>query len=92
MPRLYAPNPAQVAGILQLLQHLDRVVRPAERQVDVGAQELDVVADRLRHLAVDAVERVQRIVELVLLEVDPRQPKRGFVAHRLRRRRPRARP
>ena len=29
----------------------------------------------------DAVERVQRVLELALLEVDPREPIRGIVAH-----------
>jgi hypothetical protein len=53
----------------------------AHRHVDVGAQELDVVADRFRDVAANARKRVQRIVHLVLLEVDAREPIRGFVAN-----------
>ena len=73
----------QALGTLQARQHLDRVGRPAERQVDVRAQELDVVRDRLRHLALDPLERLQRVLGLVLLEVDARQAKRRLVAHGL---------
>ena len=73
----------QALRVLQPLQHLDRVARPAERQVDVRAQELDVVADLVGDFALDPLERLQRIVGLVLLEVDARQPEGRLVAHRL---------
>ena len=83
MPRLYAENPLKLFGALQSLQDIRRHRRPAERHVDVRAQELDVVLDRLGHLAVDPLQRLQRVVRLTFLKVDARQPKGGFVAHAL---------
>ena len=56
---------------------------PPTRQVDVGAQELDVVTDHFGHFTIDPRKRMQRLVELVFLEVDPGQPECGLVAHRL---------
>jgi hypothetical protein len=74
----------QRLGALELLEHRDRVLGPAGGEVDVRAQVRDVVADRRGHLAVDAVERVQRVGGLVLLEVDAREPVGRVVAHRVR--------
>ena len=68
-------------GALQPLQDLGRFGVTAEARVRVRAQELDVVDDLVRHSADDAVERVQRVVELAFLEVDAREPIRGVVAH-----------
>jgi hypothetical protein len=50
------------------------------RQEDLGAQEFDVVGDGRRDLALDPSERMQRLRQLVLLEVDPCQPVRRLVA------------
>ncbi len=66
---------------LQALEHARCIRGTAERHVDVRAQELDVVADRDRHLAADAIERDQRIGRLVLLEVNAREAIGRFVAH-----------
>jgi hypothetical protein len=77
-------EPRQVVRALQRLERRDGVVRPPGGHVDVGAQELDVVLDRRGHLALDPGERVQRVVELALLEVDPRESVGGFVAHLVR--------
>jgi hypothetical protein len=73
----------EAVGALQPGQDLDRFAGPVEGQVNVGAQELEVVRDGFRHLAVDALERVQRVLRLILLEVDAREPERRFVAHRV---------
>ena len=71
----------QVLRALQSLQDIGRVGRPTNRQVDVGAKELDVVLDVLGHLAMDSLQRVQSVLRLVFLEVDAREAKRRFVAH-----------
>ncbi len=73
----------QVFRVLQALQHVDGVGGAIERQVDVRAQELDVVSDVLRHLSTDLLENLQGFLGLALLEVDSRQAKRRFVAHLL---------
>ena len=66
---------------LQTLEHARCVRWTAECHVDVRAQELDVVADRDRHLAADAIERDERIGRLVFLEVNAREAIGRFVAH-----------
>ena len=81
MPRLYATNPARLAIALQLLEHLDGVARPARRHIDVRPQELDVVRDLRGHRTLDSRQRLLRIVELILLEVDAGEPERGLVSY-----------
>jgi hypothetical protein len=54
--------------------------RLAHREVHVRAQELDVVPDRVGYFPLDPRERLHRIVELALLEVDLREPVRRLVA------------
>ena len=74
-------KPGQALVALQLLEHLDGVARPARRHVDVRPQELDVVLDLAGTTPWIRAKRVQRIVELILLEVDAGEPERGLVSH-----------
>ena len=66
-------EPAEAFRSLQALQHLEGFRRFLLREVDVRAQELDVVADGFRNLAVDAVQREQRVFHLAFLEMNPGQ-------------------
>ena len=68
---------------LERPQHADRIGGPAHREQDVRAQQLDVVADVLGHLAADVIERVERVGGVVLLELDPREAVGRGVAHRV---------
>ena len=74
----------QLLRILDAAQHLDGIRRPAERQVDVRAQERDVVLDGFGDFALDPLQRLQGILGASLLKMDSRQPEGGLVAHRLR--------
>src|SRR5439155_17746013 len=74
-------KPRQALIAVHLLKYLDCVARLARRHIDIRPQELDVISDLRRHHTVDPPQRVLRIVELILLEVDSREPERGLVAH-----------
>ena len=82
-PEVVRREAGQALRALQAAQDLHGVGGPPERHVDVGAQELDLIGDRLRHLALDPLQRVQRVLGLVLLEVNARQAERRLVAHGL---------
>ena len=82
-PEVVRSETGQAFGALQVGEDFDRIGGTPERHVDVGAQELDLVRDRFRHLAVDPLQRVQRVLGLVLLEVDARKAERRLVAHGL---------
>jgi hypothetical protein len=62
------------------------ICRASESQVDVRAQELEIVAYRFGDLAVDSLQGLQRILRLVFLEMDARETERGFIADDARRR------
>src|SRR5207247_10486133 len=51
--------------------------------IDVRPQELDVAPDLLGHRTFDPRKRLQRIIELTLLEVDAGKPERSLVSYRL---------
>src|SRR5215472_4696896 len=51
--------------------------------MDVRSQELDVAPDLVGHRTFDPRQRLQRIIELILLEADAREPERGLVSYRL---------
>ncbi len=72
---------AEVVGILQPFEHLCGVVRLPLGEVYVRAQELNVVADPLGNLALDPIERPQRVGDLILLKVNAREPVRRVVAN-----------
>jgi hypothetical protein len=55
---------------------------PPQTQVSVGTQELDFRFDVRRHSAGDAIERVQRVLELALLEMDAREAVGRIVPYR----------
>ncbi len=76
-----ANKPGQARVAPQRLEHLDGLARPACRHVDVGPQELDVALYLRGHRTRDPPERVERIVELTLLEVDAREPERGLISY-----------
>ena len=66
----------------ETLQNLRGFVGAAGIEVDVRAQEFDVVANLLRHAPVNPVEALQRIGQLALLELNAREPIGGVVANR----------
>src|SRR6185369_1439795 len=51
------------------------------RQIDVRAQELDVVLYLCGHCPLDASKRIQRVVELTFLKVNASESERSFVSH-----------
>ena len=78
---MYAAKPVRLSARCRCGKDFHGICGAPERQVDVGAQELDLVRDRFRHLAVYPLQRVQRVLGLVLLEVDARKAERRLVAH-----------
>ena len=71
---------SQPLRALQLREYRHGICRAPESQVDVRAQELEVVANRFRDLAVDSLQSMQRVLRLVFLEMDARETERGFIA------------
>jgi hypothetical protein len=62
-------------------EHFDRVAWPACRHINIRAQKLHVVFYLFGHRSVDPPERLQRIIELILLEMNAGEPERGFVSY-----------
>jgi len=73
----------QLTGALDALENLDGLRRPASREVDIRAQEFDVILDALGNVTRDSVECRHGIVRLILLEVNPGESVGRFVAYRL---------
>ena len=71
---------SQALRALQLREYRHGICRAPESQVDVRAQELEVVANRFGDLAVDSLQSMQRVLRLVFLEMDARETERGFIA------------
>ncbi len=74
-------EPDQTRVAVQLAEHRHRRARLARCKIDVRPQELDIILDSGGHRAFDPRQRVQRIVELTLLEVDAGEPESGLVAY-----------
>src|SRR5437867_2696434 len=62
-------------------EHLDGLVRPACSHIDVRSQKLNIVLYLCGHGTLDPSQRLQCIVELILLEVNAGKPERGFVSY-----------
>src|SRR5262249_28485848 len=73
----------QALRTLQALEHLRRLGWPAEREVDIGAKELDVIPGVLRDRSLNPRQGVQRILGLILLKLDASQTVRRLVLYRL---------
>ena len=72
---------AETLRVLQPPQDDERLDGLAQCKVDICPEELDVVADTLRHPAIDAVEGAQGTVHLSFLEVDTGKPVGSVVAY-----------
>src|SRR5262249_49036092 len=71
----------QVRIVLQVVEHFDGIVRPVCRHIDVRPQKLDIVLYLFGHGTLNPSQRLQRVVELILLEVNAGEPERGFVSY-----------
>ena len=66
-----------------MIEHFDGLVRLVCRHIDVRPQKLDIVLYLCGHGTLDPSQRLQCIIELVLLEVNAGEPERGFVSYGL---------
>ena len=73
---------AQSLRAFEPLEDRRRVVRASNGDIDVRAQKLDVVADLLGDAPVNAIEAVQRVIQLTVLKLNARESVRGVVANR----------
>ena len=71
---------AQRLLTFQLFEDRRRVVSPTHGDIDVRAQKLDVVANLVGHASVNAVETVQRVGHLALLELNAGEAVSSIVA------------
>src|SRR4051794_7768240 len=74
-------KPGKARIVLQVIEHFNGVVGLVCRHVDVCPQKLNIVLYLWRDGALDPSERLQRIVKLVLLKVNAREPERSFVSY-----------
>ena len=71
----------QTLIFLQVVEHFDSLTRSAGRHINVRPQKLDIVLYLFGNGTVDPFERLQRIIELILLEMNAGQPERSFVSY-----------
>jgi len=64
-----------------MTEHFDGLARPACRHIDIRAQKLDIVLYLFGYGPPDPTECLQRIVELILLEVNAGESERGFISY-----------
>src|SRR5262249_17352949 len=74
-------NPAQPFSVFLMTEHFDRLARPACSHINIRAQKLDIVFYLFGHGPPDPPQRFQRIIELILLEVNAGEPERGFISY-----------
>src|SRR5690242_12132791 len=64
-----------------MAEHFDGIARPADRHVDIRPQKLDIVLYRFGNGTVNPFQRLQSIVELILLKLNACEPERSFVSY-----------